>query len=115
MQKTIAFDFDGVIRSYKSGWKGVTVISDPPVEGIKEVIEELRRSGCRVVIYSTRSNTLDGMIAITDYLRENKIEVDEVVEYKSVAYCYVDDRAITFDGNCIGLVNKILSFKSYLD
>lgn len=36
---TVSFDFDGVIHSYRSGWKGAAVIPDPPVEGIKEVIE----------------------------------------------------------------------------
>lgn len=38
---TVSFDFDGVIHSYRSGWKGAAVIPDPPVEGIKEVIEQL--------------------------------------------------------------------------
>ena len=38
---TVSFDFDGVIHSYRSGWKGAAVILDPPVEGIKEVIEQL--------------------------------------------------------------------------
>ena len=39
---TVCFDFDGVIHSYTSGWKGDDVIPDPPVEGIKEVIDKLR-------------------------------------------------------------------------
>lgn len=28
---TVSFDFDGVIHSYRSGWKGAAVIPDPPV------------------------------------------------------------------------------------
>ena len=31
--KTILLDFDGVIHSYTSGWKGAGVIPDPPVPG----------------------------------------------------------------------------------
>lgn len=42
---TVSFDFDGVIHSYRSGWKGAAVIPDPPVEGIKEVIEQLISDG----------------------------------------------------------------------
>ena len=42
-KKIVVMDFDGVIHSYKSGWKGVTEIPDPPVEGVKEFIEELRK------------------------------------------------------------------------
>ena len=41
-ENTVLFDFDGVINSYKSGWEGYGIISDPPVEGIKEAIDEIR-------------------------------------------------------------------------
>ena len=42
---TVSFDFDGVIHSYRSGWKGAAVIPDPPVERIKEVIDQLISDG----------------------------------------------------------------------
>ena len=35
-KQTVVFDFDGVIHSYSSGWRGETVIPDEPVTGIKE-------------------------------------------------------------------------------
>ena len=38
MKKTVVFDFDGVIHSYTSGWKGESVITDPPVPRIKEAM-----------------------------------------------------------------------------
>ena len=36
----ICLDFDGVIHSYTSGWKGAAVIPDPPVPGALEFIVE---------------------------------------------------------------------------
>jgi len=41
-KKTVVFDFDGVIHSYKSGWQGENIIPDPPVDGIKKAIDEIR-------------------------------------------------------------------------
>ena len=41
---TIVFDFDGVIHSYTSGWRGLEVIPDPPVDGIREMIENFARN-----------------------------------------------------------------------
>lgn len=42
MNKVISFDFDGVIHSYTSGWKGADIIPDVPVKGIKNVLEDLK-------------------------------------------------------------------------
>ena len=36
----ICVDFDGVIHSYTSGWKGIDVIPDDPVPGAIEWLEE---------------------------------------------------------------------------
>jgi len=111
--KTVVFDFDGVIHSYKNGWQGVTVIPDPPVSGIKEVIDELRNGGYRVVVVSTRCYQEGGTEAIKKYLQKHNITVDEVTGEKTPAVVYVDDRAITFDGKVEGLVERIKSFKPW--
>lgn len=64
---TIVFDFDGVIHSYSSGWKGATVIPDPPVPGIGQVMEDLLERGYEVVIVSSRSATEEGRTAIREW------------------------------------------------
>lgn len=111
--KTVVFDFDGVIHSYSSGWHGVKNIPDPVVPGIKEAIEEIRNKGYRVVIVSTRCNHSEGMTAIRKYLKANKITVDEILSVKPPAICYIDDRAICFDGDTSTLVEKIENFKPW--
>ena len=40
---SVILDFDGVIHSYASGWQGTTVIHDPPVDGMREAIAEIRK------------------------------------------------------------------------
>ncbi len=114
-KKTVAFDFDGVIHSYVSGWKGTTNIPDPPVPGIKEAIDELRADGYHVVVFSTRCQQPAGAFAIETYLSENGIEVDEIVAEKPIAICYIDDRAICFNGNANVIPEKVRTFKTWIE
>ena len=112
---TIVLDFDGVIHSYTSGWRGITVIPDPVVPGIKEMIDKLRSEGYEVVVVSTRCKTEDGIVAISSYLFQNNIYVDQISMEKPPAVCYVDDRAICFRGNPEETYKKIKGFKTWLE
>lgn len=112
---TVVFDFDGVIHSYTSGWKGVTKIPDPPCTGIKQAIQELRDEGYRVVVVSTRSETDEGRVAIYRYLNKWDIVVDDVSATKPPALCYIDDRAIRFDGDAYKLKEEIINFKTWIE
>lgn len=111
--QTVVFDFDGVIHSYKSGWCGADVIPDPPVEGIKEAIAEIRANGFKVVVVSTRCSKEGGLCAILKWLHKYDITVDNVCAEKPPAIVYIDDRAICFDGKSADLLNKIKSFKPW--
>lgn len=113
MKKTVVFDFDGVIHSYTSGWQGAATVTDSVVPGIQSAINSLRQEGYEVVVVSTRCATPEGMGAVRRYLRDNHIVVDEVMKEKPPAICYVDDRAICFDGNAETLVEKIKAFKPW--
>lgn len=114
-KKTVVFDFDGVVHSYKSGWQGETVIPDPPVDGIKESIDSIRASGYKVVVVSTRCACYEGLVAIREWLKKYDIAVDDVSKEKPPAICYVDDRAIRFDGNAEALMEQIKNFKSWTE
>lgn len=115
MAKTIVFDFDGVIHSYKSGWKGETVIPDEPVKGIEDVLEELKEEGYEIVIVSSRCATKIGRLAILEWLEKYNLDyyIDRISTEKPPAIVYIDDRAIRFDGKTKGLVDKIKNFKSW--
>ena len=113
MKKTVVFDFDGVIHSYTSGWKGESVITDPPVPRIKEAISDIRLAGYEVVVVSTRCATKEGHGAVRAWLIDNEIEVDVVKTEKPPAVVYIDDRAICFDGNPDNLLNKIIGFEPW--
>lgn len=113
-RKTVVFDFDGVINSYKSGFVRPTVIPDPPVDGIKDVIENVRKE-MRVVVVSSRCSHAGGIEAIQKYLDKYEIVVDKIQMEKPPAAVYVDDRAVCFDGNTDGLVEKIIGFKNWIE
>lgn len=113
MVKTVVFDFDGVIHSYVSGYKGKSVIPDPPVPGIREAIEEIRTSGYAVIVVSTRCSDPEGLKAVSMWLADNRITVDHIQSDKPPAICYIDDRAICFDGDTSSLLEKIRSFKPW--
>jgi hypothetical protein len=109
-KKTLAFDFDGVIHSYTSGWKGYTIIPDPPVEGMKELIGELSKK-YEIIIFSARAKDNLGVLAIVDYLKKHQIYFDGVTHIKPMAVCYIDDRAIKFEGDAERLREDISKFK----
>ena len=115
MEKVIAFDFDGTVSSFASGWKGSGNIPDPPVPGIRELFQKLRNAGMTIVIFSCRAAKIEGYRAIVSWLTRWKLieYVESVVYTKPVARCYVDDRAIRFDGKTEGLTEKIISFKAW--
>ena len=110
---TVVFDFDGVIHSYTSGWKGAVVIPDPPVPGIKEAIAEIRAAGYEIVVVSSRCVTGAGVNSIQSWLDSYGIEVDGIACHKPPAIVYVDDRALYFDGNPKTLLGKITNFKPW--
>lgn len=115
MKKTVVFDFDGVIHSYSSGWQGETKIPDPPVPGIERALKALHDAGYEVVVVSTRCASMFGRAAIENWLDMYGMThlVDRVCKEKPPAICYVDDRAICFDGNPDTLFSSIENFKPW--
>jgi hypothetical protein len=110
-KQILCLDFDGVIHSYKSGWKGAHIIPDAPVEGAAEFIIEAANH-YEISIFSSRSKSIRGRWAMQAYIRDmlgscppsNEGKYDFLYEeikypwFKPSASITIDDRAITFTG-----------------
>lgn len=124
----LSLDFDGVLHSYTSGWKGARNIPDPPVKGAIEWVRSLL--GCpdnegigpryldfKVAIYSSRSRYPFARLAMKQWLIKHgltKYEV-ELISFplmKPPAFLQIDDRAITFTGK-FPTVEDMKSFKPW--
>jgi hypothetical protein len=131
-KKILCLDFDGVIHSYSSGWKGAKTISDPPVFGALEWIDEFIIEHCTVPdswcamapqgdwelnIFSSRSRYWGGRRAMKKWLLKHGLEPRflEVIKFplwKPAATVLIDDRAIQFTGEFPPFAD-ILTFKPW--
>lgn len=119
----LCLDFDGVIHSYTSGWKGADVIPDPPVPGAMAFIDHALEH-FSVHVFSSRSHQHNGILAMKFWLELNMrscIEdgrVDEIMKLiqwptvKPPALVSIDDRAIQFDGTWPSM-DAIRNFKPW--
>ncbi len=104
----LCLDFDGVVHSYTSGWKGARNISDPPTEGAIEFISNALDEGWDVVIHSSRARHWGGISAMRAWLREHAGNMWDTMgpslcdvrfaRWKPSAVVTLDDRGITFTG-----------------
>ena len=102
----LCLDFDGVIHSYASGWKGPDIIPDPPVTGAANFIVAAQEH-FTVAIHSSRSCQPGGLDAMKRYVHKLILDGDhdgarfDAIQWpteKPPALVTIDDRAITFDG-----------------
>jgi hypothetical protein len=121
----LCLDFDGVIHSYTSGWKGDTIIPDPVVPGFFEWAEQAAQH-FTLVVYSSRSKNPEAITAMQVWLYEQRkiwrvnggmhtIEEPLSFEFaseKPAAFVTIDDRAITFTGTWPD-IETLRSFKPW--
>lgn len=114
----LCLDFDGVLHSYTSGWKGAHFIPDAPVPGAMAFLVEAVKH-FDVAIYSSRSGQEGGLKAMQSWVDhwltvefgwDSPQQADAVMAANSVrnnvkwptekppAMVTIDDRAITFTG-----------------
>lgn len=114
----LCLDFDGVLHSYTSGWKGAATIPDPPVAKMVPFLEKAVVE-FDVQIFSSRSGQDGGIDAMQQWLRKhieehydcafagNPKDFDSANALfheigwptgKPSAMVTIDDRAIQFNG-----------------
>lgn len=120
MRKPIlCLDFDGVLHSYSSGWKGADVIPDPPTPGMAAFLDKAVEV-FDVQIFSSRSHQPGGVDAMKAFIwdalahhfdcpfagdprgLERALAVRDAISYpteKPPAMVSIDDRALCFTGN----------------
>lgn len=99
-RQIICLDFDGVLHSYESRWKGADVIPDPPVDGAFEILKEYIKY-FRVYIYSSRSKNERGIDAMIAWFVDHGFEYCDQLTFtteKPPAFLTIDDRAFCFEG-----------------
>lgn len=125
---TVAVDFDGVIHSYMTPWKGAHIIPDPPVLGVLDWLTVIAKR-FHVAIHSTRCATPEGCEAVRAYLKSEHqtvysparklvipcfhpglgglVDSFDCTHEKVAALVYIDDRAYRFDGTNLPTAHEI--------
>jgi hypothetical protein len=114
MKRTICLDFDGVCNTY-DGWRGEEELFQPRAH-LGDFISSLIAQGKRVVIFSTRPPImLEGWFAIHFPAMGHAILAGDLFfpSHKPPADCYVDDRAVRFNGSFEDILPQVLNFKAY--
>lgn len=132
LKQILCLDFDGVVHSYTSGWEGVDVINDGPVEGVFDFIFFAQHE-FEIHIFSSRSAYPEGLEAMRRWMLDHMIywfyseravelkcfknfpEIYSAIRFptqKPPAFITIDDRTLTFDGTWPKM-HDLLSFKSW--
>lgn len=114
----LCLDFDGVIHSYTTPWKGEDIIPDPPVKGAISALVDYS-DFFELHIFSSRSKTKEGREAMYNWLyiqiqlwlndKLGKLRNEQAViswmtdnikwpTEKPPAFLTIDDRGWTFEG-----------------
>jgi len=107
----LCLDFDGVLHSYTSGWKGAHIVWDSPVPGAQQFVMRAKEH-FRIVVFSSRSLQEGGIHAMMAWMQEHGFPIVEFATEKPPAMITIDDRAITFDGTWPD-IDSLLQFKPW--
>jgi len=121
----LSLDFDGVMHSYVSYWRGADVIPDPPVPGLFEFLFEASTQ-FKIMVFSSRSNLDGGLQAMKTWLMHHAVrwanaqgrvlteaELAMLADVgwpltKPPALVSIDDRAVQFTGTWPDVVGLLL-------
>ncbi len=108
-RKTLLIDLDGVLNIYEENFQKNYI---PKLKsGAYQFLEYLAQE-YNIKIFTTRNKILT-----VKWLIENHIDcfICDVTNIKDLAYLYIDDRCICFNGNYKDTINNIKNFKPHWD
>ena len=106
-KKTLLIDLDGVLNEYKGDFNKEII---PPVLcGAKEFLQDISKK-YDIKIFTTRNK-----IQAVKWLIANNLDsfILDVTDRKELAYLYVDDRCIKFQGDFKKLSSELDIFKTW--
>ena len=106
-KKTILIDLDGVLNQYTGSFDENYI---PPIkDGAKEFLKDLAEN-FELKLFTTRNKIL-----ASKWLIENDIDkfFIDITNTKDLAWLYIDDRCINFDGNYHNLASSIKTFSPW--
>lgn len=124
-KRTISVDFDGVINSYETSYKGAGYLPDAPVPGAIEWLSEMVQH-FYVNIFSTRCESEAGREGIRGWLRmyagnalwkttATRIGLDQIqcTFEKLPSIIYIDDRGYRFTGANFPSADEIIALRPW--
>ena len=106
-KKTILIDLDGVLNNYTGNFDKDFI---PPIkDGAIEFLEKLSKD-FEIKLFTTRNKILT-----TKWLIDNNIDkyFEDITNTKDLAWLYIDDRCVNFDGSFENLSNSVNLFKPW--
>jgi hypothetical protein len=113
----LCLDFDGVIHSYERGWEQGKIYGTV-THGFWDWLFKAAKL-FRIVVYSSRSKTPEGIAAMQAWLTNEGPDEPLPIEFaheKPPAFLTIDDRAICFTGDWSRLDPALLrDFKPWME
>lgn len=106
-ENVFLIDLDGVLADYSEGWKGYDHVGKL-LPHAKEFVTKLYKDGNKIIIFSVRAGTQQGVDAITKFLTKYKIPYHSISNVK-VPGIIIDDNCYRFEGWNNVFMKKITS------
>lgn len=104
-KRVLLIDLDGVLNTYTGNFDEnfIPPIKDGAVDFLRNLSEEYE-----IKLFTTRNRIL-----AAKWIFENHIDsyISDITNVKDLAYLYIDDRCLNFDGDYSSMSQKIDNFK----
>jgi len=114
-KRTVVIDLDACLADY-DGWDVHGDFPGPPRIDVVSGLMKLKQKSFVIGILTTRNTELvkkwiakHGLNDLIDFVNDNPYQ-PEGCSHKPIAFCYIDDRAVRYDGTNMGdIVDGIVS------